>query len=119
MERWQKDLPVKMSLFKSALVLLASTAILGCRREATKSEDECVENLRVLSLAATSYALDNALSNSTIVNPSGLVGFLKQGQVPKCPLGNAPYEPFALNSGPVCPNSSVHTERFREKEAKK
>jgi hypothetical protein len=110
---------MKFNAFRSLLLALILVSIFGCSGDTATSRDACVENLEILRSAAKSYALEKNLSDSTIINPDDLAGFLKHGQVPKCPLGTTSYKPFTLGAGPACPNNPAHTSRFREMEKKK
>ena len=105
-------------MLKNIFLAIALAGLPGCGGSTDTSEDECVKNLQILNGAAKSYALVNKLSNSALINPGELAGFLKDGQPPKCPLGTASYEPFTLSAGPVCPNNPAHTAKFRESKKK-
>jgi hypothetical protein len=106
---------MKFNAFMSLLLALVLISSCGCKGHRLTSEEACVESLEILSLAAKSYALEKNLSGSTPIDPHDLVGFLRKGQVPICPLGPTPYQAFTLGTGPSCPNDATHTARFRER----
>jgi len=100
-------------MLRNLIISVLLVCYVGCRR-GDASEEECVKNLKILNLAAKSYALDKGITNSAVIDPRELVDFLKEGGVPTCPLGNAPYRSFVLISGPSCPNNPAHTAKFTE-----
>jgi hypothetical protein len=111
------DRPMK-AVLRTLAVMGALCICVGCRHAQPLGADkQCVANMLQLMAAARSHALENRLPDSTIVSPQDLAGFL-QAPLPKCRLGDAPYAPFAIKTGPVCPNDASHTAEFRKEWAR-
>jgi hypothetical protein len=56
--------------------------------------------------------MENKLSFDTKIQPEWIADYLKNRQVPLCPLGTKPYPPFTVNDGPRRPNSAEHNRTF-------
>jgi hypothetical protein len=95
-------------------IIAVVMAFVGCRNSSDNANEDCVKNLQILDQTAKSYALDRNLSGPALIKPSDLVGFLRDGREPVCPLKSIPYPPFILSVGPSCPNNSSHTESFQQ-----
>ena len=95
-------------------VLAIMICLVGCQDNSLKlEEEECAHNLEHLDAVARSYALQENLTASRLIDPNELKNFFGgTGRVPKCPSGTIPYKAFALRNGPFCPNNTNHTARF-------
>ncbi|SPE59574.1 exported hypothetical protein [Verrucomicrobia bacterium] len=116
LQRLADTLPMRRLLL--TLIAFGAVPMLlgGCRKPScTSTQDVCATNLIMIEMAARAFGLQRKMPGSATVDPQDLVEFFKGGQVPVCPLGTERYRPFALSSGPVCPNCPDHTGRFRQK----
>ncbi len=105
---------MKIRILKDLLTFSIFISVVGCRENVDTSEEQCVQNLQALDAAARSYSLERNLNDSELIDPRDLTGFLKEGRVPKCPLGTVQYKSFTLSSGPSCPNKPAHTAKFKK-----
>lgn len=101
----------KYIVLSGVFVCSASLVHMECRNTESAT-DLCIKNLIMLDGAAASYALLERLTNTADISPTQLVGYL--GRLPVCPLGGKGYASFNLKEGPICPNSTQHTKRYRE-----
>lgn len=64
--------------------------------------------MEIVWLAASSYVLEKKKSTDDLLEPSLFADRIKDGRLPRCPLGTKDYAPFTLRKGPKCPNSEEH-----------
>jgi hypothetical protein len=96
------------------VVGLAAWALLvaGAKYRTRRAADACLGHMLQMHSAAMSACLERNVSWATEVVPTWYAGYLRDGKLPCCPLGDKPYAPFSVNRGPRCPNSAEHSQAY-------
>jgi hypothetical protein len=74
--------------------------------QSKRKKEECERNLRMIWSVTFWYSKERNLSPETVIDVVQLRDRFADGQIPKCPLGDAPYEPFVSRLGPRCPHKN-------------
>ena len=83
---------------------IAMPSFLQSRRDARRNV--CINNLRLIAAAKEQAALENGYAETYLPTQTELLPYIKGNVMPVCP-GNGAYTINAVNTAPVCSNSSA------------
>ena len=99
--------PTLVAVATIAAITVAVLAVLPnfARVRVTKSQRNCVANLRLIAGAKAAFADAHGATNGTAVTKEELMPYLEEW--PKCPQGGE-YSAEAIGKSPKCSNSKHH-----------
>jgi hypothetical protein len=102
MDKWRKK------LLKVALLLVATFCFFAfiifpnfIRTGGVDQSAWCKNNIRQLDASVEQWALENKLTNGTVILTNQIVRYLAHGEIPKCPIGGE-YILTKVGITPIC-----------------
>jgi prepilin-type N-terminal cleavage/methylation domain-containing protein len=102
---------VEIMIVVAIIGLLAAIAIPNfVKARETAQKNACINNLRQIDGAIQQWALETKAAATDNVDSAQVATYLKNGEMPTCPLGNSAYTLSTVTEKPTCDNASAgHT----------
>lgn len=94
---------VEIMIVVAIIGLLAAIAIPNfVRARTTAQRNACINNLRIIDAAKEQWAIETNAAEGATPGADNLQEYIKGGQMPTCPVGNAVYTINAIGIDPAC-----------------